>query len=55
MGDLSLVYPLTRCAIFMATIDSSIVTLSLKVLQDAFHTNLGTVSWVVLASPLPRP
>jgi EmrB/QacA subfamily drug resistance transporter len=37
------------CAIFMATIDSSIVTLSLKVLQDAFHTTLGAVSWVVLA------
>jgi MFS family permease len=37
------------CAIFMATIDSSIVTLSLKILQDAFHTNLGAVSWVVLA------
>jgi MFS family permease len=37
------------CATFMATIDSSIVTLSLKVLQDAFHTNLGAVSWVVLA------
>src|SRR5207248_10924917 len=32
-----------------SAIDSSIITLSLKTLQEAFHTNLGLVEWVALA------
>lgn len=38
--------------IFMATLDSSIVNISLPTLVKAFNTNLATVQWVVLSYTL---
>jgi EmrB/QacA subfamily drug resistance transporter len=35
--------------VFMATLDSSIVNISLPTLVEAFHTSLATIEWVVLA------
>ncbi|HMN59615.1 MAG TPA: DHA2 family efflux MFS transporter permease subunit, partial [Anaerolinea sp.] len=34
--------------VFMATLDSSIVNISLPTLVDVFHTSLATIEWVVL-------
>ncbi len=34
--------------VFMATLNSSIVNISLPTLVNAFHTNLATIEWVVL-------
>ncbi|MDO9550377.1 MAG: MFS transporter [Methanoregula sp.] len=36
-------------AVFMADLDSSIVNISLPTIADAFHVDLGIVSWVVMA------
>jgi DHA2 family metal-tetracycline-proton antiporter-like MFS transporter len=36
-------------AVFMAELDSSIVNISLPTIADAFHVDLGIVSWVVMA------
>ncbi|PKL64230.1 MAG: MFS transporter [Methanomicrobiales archaeon HGW-Methanomicrobiales-3] len=36
-------------AVFMADLDSSIVNISLPTIADAFHVDLGVVSWVVMA------
>jgi DHA2 family metal-tetracycline-proton antiporter-like MFS transporter len=36
-------------AVFMADLDTSIVNISLPTIADAFHVDLGVVSWVVMA------
>jgi hypothetical protein len=35
--------------VFMATLDSSIVNISLPTLVNSLHTNLATIEWVVLS------
>ncbi len=35
--------------VFMATLDASIVNISLPTLVEEFHTNLATIEWVVLS------
>ena len=35
--------------VFMATLDSSIVNITLPTLMDYFHTNFATIQWVVLS------
>ena len=35
--------------VFMATLDSSIVNISLPTLVKAFHSNLATIEWVILS------
>jgi len=38
--------------VFMATLDASIVNISLPTLVEVFHTNLATIQWVVLSYTL---
>ena len=38
--------------VFMATLDSSIVNISLPTLVESFHTNLATIEWVILSYTL---
>ncbi len=38
--------------VFMATLDASIVNISLPTLVEAFHTNLAVIQWVVLSYTL---
>jgi len=38
--------------VFMSTIDSSIVNISLPTLAKSFHTSFSTIQWVVLSYTL---
>ncbi|OPY38317.1 MAG: putative transporter [Methanoregula sp. PtaU1.Bin051] len=44
-----IILALISLAAFMATLDTSIVNISLPTIADSFHVDMGLVSWVVLA------
>lgn len=48
-GNQAIILAIIALAVFMATLDTSIVNISLPTIAAWFHTDMGAVSWVVLA------
>ncbi len=48
-GRETIILTVIACAAFMATLDSTIVNISLPTISDSFSVDMGTVSWVVMA------
>jgi DHA2 family metal-tetracycline-proton antiporter-like MFS transporter len=48
-SDQKFILAIIACAAFMATLDSTIVNISLPTMAGWFHTDIGVVSWVVMA------
>jgi EmrB/QacA subfamily drug resistance transporter len=48
-GEQKIILAIIAFAMFMATLDQSIVNISLPTIAEAFNTDMGSVSWVVMA------
>jgi EmrB/QacA subfamily drug resistance transporter len=48
-GEQKIVLAIIAFAVFMATLDTSIVNISLPTIAESFHADIGLVSWVVMA------
>jgi EmrB/QacA subfamily drug resistance transporter len=48
-GNQRIILAIISFAVFMATLDTSIVNISLPTIAEWFHTDMGGVSWVVMA------